>query len=79
MIEKDGKKLSWDWEHPMRTDCVAHTPDFTLKDTSKKTILLNAMACPNEYNKIAKRTKRFRSVIDYALNYENDKELTLWK
>ena len=58
VIEKDGKKLFWDWEHPMRTDCIARRPDLTLEDTSKKTILLIDMACPNEYNKIAKRDEK---------------------
>ena len=33
MIEKDGKKLFWDWEHSMRTDCIARRPDLTLEDT----------------------------------------------
>ena len=58
MIEKDGKKLFWDWEHPMRTDCIARRPDLTLEDKSKKTILLIDMACPNENNKIAKRDEK---------------------
>ena len=58
MIEKDGKKLFWDWEHPMRTDGIARRPDLTLEDTSKKTILLIDMACPNENNKIAKQVEK---------------------
>ena len=58
VIEKDGKTLSWDWEHPMRMDCIARRPDLTLEDTSKKTVLLIDMACPNEYNKIAKRDEK---------------------
>ena len=49
MIEKDGKKLFWDWEYPMRTDGIARRPDFTLK-----AILLIDLAYPNENNKIAK-------------------------
>ena len=48
VIEKDGKKLFWDWEHPIRTDGIARRPDLTLEDTSKKTMLLIDMACPNE-------------------------------
>ena len=52
VIEKDGKKLCWDWEHPMKTGCIAHRLDLTLEDTSKKTILLIDMARPNEYNKV---------------------------
>ena len=58
VIEKDGKKLFWDWEHPMRMDCIANWSDLTLEDTSKKTILLTDMACPSEYNKIAKRDEK---------------------
>ena len=58
MIEKDWKKLFWDWEHPLRMDCIARRPDLTLEDTSKKMVLLIDMACPNEYNKIAKRDEK---------------------
>ena len=28
VIEKDGKKLFWDWEHTMRTDCIVCRSDF---------------------------------------------------
>ena len=47
VIEKDRKKFYWYCEHPMRTECIARRHDFTLEDTSKKTMLLNDMACPN--------------------------------
>ena len=36
----------------MRKGCIARRPDLTLEDTSKITILLIDVACPNEYNKI---------------------------
>ena len=68
MIEKDGKKLFRDWEHPMRMDCIVRRPDLTLEETSKKTILLIDMAYPNEYNKMAKQDEKIGSTIDYALN-----------
>ena len=42
----------------MRMDCIARRPDLTVEDTTKKTILLIDMACPNEFNKIAKRDKK---------------------
>ena len=58
VIEKDGKKLFWDWEHPMRTDCIARRPDLTLEDTSKKTIVLVDMTWPNECNEIGKRDEK---------------------
>ena len=54
VIEKDRKKIYWDWEHPMKMDCIAHRPGLTMEDTSKKTMLLIDVACPNEYNNIAK-------------------------
>ena len=54
VIGKDGKELFWDWEYPIRTDCIARRPELTLEDTSKKKILLIAMACSNKNNKIAK-------------------------
>ena len=57
VMEKDGKKLFRDSKHPMRTDCIARRPDFTLEDASEKIILLIDMACPNEYNKIVIRDK----------------------
>ena len=50
VVEKDGKKLFWNWEHPMRTDCIACRPELILKDTSKKMIVLIDVACPNKYN-----------------------------
>ena len=40
VVENDGKKLYWDWEHRMRTKCIARKQDLTLEDTAKKTILL---------------------------------------
>ena len=60
VIENDGKKLYWDWEHRMRTKCIARRPDLTLEDTAKKRILLIDMACPNESNKEAKREEKMR-------------------
>ena len=49
-----------DWEHRMRTKCIARRPDLTLEDTAKKTILLIDMACPNELTKEAKREEKMR-------------------
>ena len=60
VIEKNGKKLLWDWEHRMRTNCTARRPDLTLEDTEKRTITLVDMACPNEANKDAKREEKTR-------------------
>ena len=39
VIEKDGKKISWDWEHTIRTYCKARRPDLTLEVERKKLIV----------------------------------------
>jgi len=58
VLENNGKKLFWDWEHRMRNSCTARGPDLTLEDTEKKMILLVDMACPNEKNKDEKREEK---------------------
>ena len=75
VIENDGKKLYWDWEHRMRTNCIVRRPDLILEDKVKKTILLIDMACLNESNK----EKRSESINSYASNYENDEKDILLK
>ena len=62
VIERDGKKLLWDWEHCIRTNinCTARTPDFRLEDTVNKVVIMIEMACPNEINKDEKRTEKIR-------------------
>ena len=57
VIEKYAKKLFWNWEHPVRTDCITRRPDLTLEGRSKKTILLIDMACPNKYYKKGKQAE----------------------
>ena len=42
----------------MRTDCITSRPDLTWEVTSKKTILLIDIACPNENNKMANRDEK---------------------
>ena len=60
VIENNGKKLLWDWEHRMRTNCTARRPYLTLEDTVKRTITLVDMACPTEANKDVKREEKTR-------------------
>ena len=60
MIENNGKKLYWDWEHRMRTSCTARRPDLMLEDRIEKKIMLRDMACPNEANKERKREDKIR-------------------
>ena len=61
MIENNGKKLYWDWEHRMRTSCTARRPDLTLEDRIEKKIMIIDMACPNESNKEKKREEKVTS------------------
>ena len=51
VIENNGKKLYWDWEHRMRTSCTARRLDLTLEDRIEKKIMIIDMACPNGSNK----------------------------
>ena len=60
VIERDGKKLLWDWEHRMRTNCTARRPGLTLEDTENKVVIVTDMACRNEMNKEEKRTEKIR-------------------
>jgi hypothetical protein len=60
VIENNGKKLFWDWEHSMRTSCKARRPNLTLEDCEKKDIALIDMACPNESYKNMKREEKIR-------------------
>ena len=58
VIEKNGKKILWDWEHRMRTNCKARRPDLTLEDENKKEIYIIDMACPAEKNKETTRREK---------------------
>ena len=60
VIENNGKKLYWDWEHRMGTSCTARRPDLTLEDRIEKKIMIIDMACPNESNKEKKREEKMR-------------------
>ena len=60
VLENGRKRLYWDWEHRMRTNCTARRPGLTLEDEEKKTILLVDMACPNEANRQVKREEKIK-------------------
>ena len=60
VLENGAKRLYWDWEHRMRTNCTARRLDLTLEDEEKKTILLVDMACPNEANRQVKRKEKIK-------------------
>ena len=56
--EKWLKRIETLLELGTSNDCIKHRPDLKLEVTSKKTILLIDMACPNENKKIDKRDKK---------------------
>ena len=60
VLENRGKRLYWDWELRMRTNCTARRPDLTLEDEEKKTIFLAGMACPNEANRQVKLEEKIK-------------------
>ena len=60
VIENNGKKLYWDWEHCMINSCTARRPDLMHEDSRKIEILLIDMACPNEFNKDGKQEEKIR-------------------
>ena len=66
VIENNGKKLHWDWEHRMRTSCTARRPDLTLEDRIEKKIMIIDMTCPNESNKEKKREEKVKKYVPAA-------------
>ena len=50
VLEKQGKKLIWDFEYRMRKTTSARRPDLTLEDLDERKISLVDMACPVESN-----------------------------
>ena len=78
VIETDGKKLLWDWEHRMRTNCTARRPDLTLRDTENIVVIVIDMTCPNEMNKEEKGTeKESGNINSYAPKYANEEKIIL--
>ena len=61
VLENGGKRLYWDWEHRMRTNCTEGRSDPTL-DEEKKTILLVDMAAR------ANEKRKSRNTNNFALN-----------
>ena len=60
VIERDGKKLLFDWEYRMRTNCTTRRPDLTLEDIDNKIVIVIDMAYPDEINKEETRTEKIR-------------------
>ena len=66
VLERNGQKLFWDWEHRMRTNCTERRPDLTLEDSANKTIVLVDMACPMESNRTRNVITRLRNINNYV-------------
>ena len=77
VIERDGKKLLWDWEHRLRTNCIARRPDLTLEDTGNKVVIVIDRACANEMNKEEKNRKKSGNINSYATKYPKEEKLIL--
>lgn len=70
VIECGGKKLLWDWEYKMRTNCTARRPDLTVEDNERKQICIVNMAWLSESNGGNKRLEKSQKYQHYASKYE---------
>ena len=50
MLEKNGKKICWDFEFTMRKTTSARRPDVMIENDEEKKLWIVDMACPNEKN-----------------------------
>ena len=55
VLEKEGKKLIWDFEFKARKKTSARRPDLVLEDNKEKKIIIIDMSCPMEENVEEKR------------------------
>ena len=49
LVECNERKLLWDFEYTLRVTKRASKPDLTLEKGAAKNILIEDMACPQEY------------------------------
>ena len=50
LLEKNGKKICWDFEFTMRKTTSARRPDVMIENDEEKKLWIVDMACPNEKN-----------------------------
>ena len=50
MLEKNGKKICWDFEFTMRKTTNARRPDVMIENDEEKKLWIVDMVCPNEKN-----------------------------
>ena len=50
VLEKNGKKICWDFEFTMRKTTSAIRPDVMIANDEEKKLWIVDMACPNEKN-----------------------------
>ena len=74
MIQRNGYKLLWDWEHRMKTTNTVKRPDMMLEDESKKMICIVDMACPYELNIHEKRIEKLRKFQQLAFELRERRE-----
>ena len=74
VIQRNGYKLLWDWEHRMKTTNTVKRPDMMLEDESKKMICIVDMACPYESNIHEKRIEKLRKYQQLAFELRERRE-----
>ena len=50
VLEKNGKKICWDFEFTMRKTTSERKPDLLIENDDEKKLWIVDMACPNEKN-----------------------------
>ena len=74
MIQRNGYKLLWDWEHRMKTTNTVKRPDMMLEDESKKMICIVDMARRYESNIHEKRIEKLRKYQQFAFELRERRE-----
>ena len=64
MLEKNGKKICWDFEFTMRKTTSARRPDVMIENDEEKKLWIVDMACPYEKNTV-------RGIVKSSLNISN--------
>ena len=72
VIQRNGYKLFWDWEHRMRTTNMARQPDLMLEDEPKKMICIVDMACRISQTSTRRGSKNCENTSNWRSNCAKD-------
>ena len=64
VLEKNSKKICWDFEFTMRKTTSARRPDVMIENDEEKKLWIVDMACPNEKTSV-------RSIVKSSQNISN--------